>query len=343
MTDKLKEFVNKNKEEFSTEEPSKDLWNKIDSRLRVNNSSSISSKLVSKLKYFGLSATLLVIAVYFITQKLDNSSSNELAQNAKDSAMNNSGEWVKANQNKEIIQAGEAIPPSRNEKNAENNEGSDAEKERLVKLTDPKVTDGLNDSIDKNVSEVGTDHIAVKETDKPVANSAADKKEVSSVKKKGKVIVPTEPEKVNSYSGTLYSDYSFCSVLRAYKFPGQVSMDESGNFQGHRIMETMSCTKLDRVPNMKAVWLKGRTNKKLTISVKEGFKNIVLIKSDGREIHPDAISHYYPGLGVISDYTGKFFEITYKEKVELILFFKDVAEGDKILIDKKIELVVAKP
>ncbi len=58
---------------------------------------------------------------------------------------------------------------------------------------------------------------------------------------------------------------------------------------------------------------------------------------------PEAISHYYNGLGVISGYTGKHFDMIFKDKVELILFFSDVEEGDKISVDGIIEAVVSKP
>jgi hypothetical protein len=76
------------------------------------------------------------------------------------------------------------------------------------------------------------------------------------------------------------------------------------------------------------------------LSVKKGFKNILLVKGDGRELAPEAISHYYSGLGVIADYNGKYLDMTFKDKVELILFFRDAEEGDKIVIDGLIEAVV---
>lgn len=147
MIDKLKAFVSKNKQEFDSAEPSQDLWKKIDARMEVKNPSSISSKLLSKFKYFGLSATLLVIAGYFISQKLNNSSSNELAQNTKDSAINSSGQWVKSNQNKsEINEAGNNSENDENDKD----KTSSAPKENTANLIQNNSEEARKDSIIAN-------------------------------------------------------------------------------------------------------------------------------------------------------------------------------------------------
>lgn len=327
MTDKLKEFVNRNKKEFDTEAPSKDLWNKIDSQIEVKNASWISSKWLSKLKYFGLSASVLVIAAYFISQGLGNSSSNELAQNIKDSAMSNSGEWVKANH-----------------KPGMNRGGSANSEENKIKTRDDKPVTEETNPVQSNVEPKKDSVIS-----KPAENNSADinKTAVSSVpkeetpnitpvnEKKETVIKKSEAvseEKMNSYRCTIWDGASFCSVVKGFKFPGQVSIDGK--------IETMACSKLGDIDNLKAVWVKGKTSKELDLSFSEGFKNIVIQKSDGTKITPVAISHYYKGLGVISGYKGKRFEMIFKDKVEMILFFKNVEEGDKIIIDKTIEAVV---
>lgn len=341
MIDKLKTFVSKHKQEFDSTEPSQDLWKKIDAKMEVENSSTISSKWLSKLKYFGLSASVLMIAVYFISQKLSNSSSNELAQNKKDSALNSSGEWAKANQSKPTVnESGNIVPGTSSEEISPESKNSSLQTEELTNLIQNNIVDEPKDSVSqKAVSEMGID---LSLSDKAVANSVSNKKENTSTikKKKGKIIVPPEPEKVNSYTGTIYDGFSFCSVLRAYKFPGKVSMNDGGNFTDRLIMKTMSCSRLDNMPNIKAIWFKGKTSKKMTISIKEGFKNILLVKGDGRELSPEAISHYYPGLGVISGYAGKHFEMIFRDKVELILFFKDAEEGDKVSIDGTIEAII---
>ena len=59
---------------------------KIDAKMEVKNISMISSSWLSKLKYIGLSASVLVVVIYFISKNVNNSSANELAQSKKDSA-----------------------------------------------------------------------------------------------------------------------------------------------------------------------------------------------------------------------------------------------------------------
>lgn len=344
MSDKLQKFVSKHKTEFDTEEPSMDLWKKIDERMDGKNSFA-NSKWVSKLKYFGLSAGVLAVATYFISQNLNNSSSNELAQNGKDSAMNNLGQWVKNKENNSAINvSGSNNSDSEVYKNSSESDNPLTEQAVSNGLSQNNITEAKKDSASYRPSEnLSSETTKLKDGgDETPGPSPVNKKKASTNvdSRKGKVTAPAEPEKVNSYNSTIYNASSLCEVLRIYKFPGKVSMNEKGNYQGHRILETMSCSKLENIFGMKAVWLKGTTNKKIAVSIKEGFKNIVLVKADGREITPDAISHYYPGLGVISGYTGKHFEMTFKDKVEVILFFKDAEDGDKIIVDGIINSVV---
>ncbi len=345
MIDKLKEFVSKNKQEFDSAEPSQDLWNKIDAKMEVRNNSRISSKWLSKFKYFGLSASVLMIAAYFISQKLNNSSSNELAQNTKDSALNSSGQWIKSNQTKSLVNEKESSSintendkvntSSTSDENFSNsNNAVNSGKDSVAVIP---VENAIAEQSKSKTEELP--HSLPKEDEKPIA---ANESGLTNSNKRVRATAPAELDKKNTYSGTLYDNSSLCSVLQVYKFPGQVSLGASSNYTSRRTLETISCSRLSKSTAVKAIWVKGKTSKKLTLEIKSGFKNIVLIKSDGRELNPEAISHYYNGLGVISGYTGKHFDMIFKDKVDLILFFKDVEAGDKISIDGIIETVVSK-
>jgi hypothetical protein len=348
MIDKLKTFVRKHKQEFDSREPSQDLWKKIDARMEMKPQSSISSKWLSKLKYLGLSASVLMITVYIISRSIGNSSSGELTQSKKDTAMHSLGQWVKANQNRtEVIAAKNSIPdPTDNPAGSENDFYNNSETPESPTVIKNITDDGRKDSVKVRPNEnLNSDQNKVKpevhlssmpKEEIQGGNSASERKEINAAISPKKTEALTEiSDKLNSYSCSIWDGSSFCAVIRNFKFPGQVSVD--GN------IETTSCSKLGSINNLKAVRLKGRTAKKITLSLTEDFKNIVLQKSDGSKITPVAISHYYKGLGVISGYKGKRFQIIFKNKVELILFFRDVEVGDKIMIDKTIEAVVSKP
>jgi hypothetical protein len=333
MSDKLKDFVNKNKKEFDAAEPSKDLWKKIDSKMEMN-SENAKSKWISNLKYFGFGASILLIAVYFISQKLNDSSSVALDQTIKDSALNNSGVWVKANQNSSV---GEQAENSNSDNSNTKITGivSGNKPEQEIPVLNQRAGEKSNKDTVINTAEVNPENkiknedVALVKEEKAVVSASASKRK--------KVNIPEAPSEINMYSGTLYDEFSLCSVVQVYKFTGKVNMDDEGNFQGHRTLKTMPCSKLE---NARAVWIKGKTSKKMTLTLTEGFKNIVLQKSDGRKLSPVAISHYYTGLGVISGYSGRHFDMIFKDKVELLLFFKDVEAGDKVIIDESIEAVV---
>lgn len=339
MSDKLKEFVDKHRNEFDTEEPSKDLWKKIDSQNNGSTSASNSSKWISKIKYLGFGASILLVTVYFILREIGDSTSVALTQNNKDSALNSSGQWIKANQN------------NSDETQTENNISSPGDNEKKLIPSDQK-NKQLNSSPNQNnemrrdtvssIAENNSDNKIKQEDNYSISVPKEEKviPTVASTSKRKKITIPEEPSDVNHYSGTIYSSSSLCSVVQAYKFPGKVNMDDESNFTGHRTLKTMPCSRMEDMENIKAVWIKGKTSKKFTLALNEGLKNIVLHKSDGRKIYPVAISHYYKGLGVISDYSGRHFDMTFKDKVELILFFKDAEEGDKVIIDGTLEAVL---
>lgn len=338
MSDKLKKFVTEHRKEFDTGEPGTSTWDKIDAQLKAGKTSRISSKWLSGLKYLGFSLSILVIAIFILTKNVQPASSGKLAAARKDPATKSTPQTIstpampdniikETNYSSKKIQ--ETIAPPRKKSSRELIPGHQKE---------VPVLSNVSPEEKKPEPEIPAGPIA------PEAQPAVEKAASSAKsRKKAEVIAPAEPTELNSYTGTLYESSSLCEVLRAYKFPGKVNMYTGERQNQKKIsLRTTSCSHLENMSNIKAVWLKGKTDKKITIPVKKRFKNIVLVKSDGREINPQAISHYYPGLGVISEYSGIYFNLVFNEKVEMILFFEDAGEGDKIIIDGALEAVVKK-
>jgi hypothetical protein len=347
MNDKIKEFVDANKQEFYSDEPGKDLWNKIDSQMEEKKSSRVSSNLLSKFKYLGFGLSVLVIAIYFITRNMNASPANATAQIIKKQDADRPVPSFKVQQNSaaSITKNTSTIAVIHVAKNKNNslilqrvpsvtsNPVKQSSAEHLLNKDSLPISNSENNVSDQKKIKPDVQGLLSKET--------PDKKETLSTKnkKKEEIYIPEEPGSVNAYTSTLYEGSSLCDVVRAFKFKGSVNIDV-GRDNETNVMRTTSCNLLENIPNMKVIWLKGKTDKELILSLKKKFKNILLVKSDGRQFIPEAISHYYKGLGVITEYTGKHFEIVFKDKVELLLFFKDAQEGDKIMIDGVLEAVI---
>jgi hypothetical protein len=322
MKDRLKKFISDHKSEFDGAEPSVDLWKKIDTKMDANDPSKISSNWLLKFKYLGFSASILIVTIYVIGMNMNGSSvgtnktknENVIKKAERSSAVNviQKTNMIEDPAKEKMIDAGIK------NKNKVNTVSDDVESSQpdssLRSGEDPKSAAGI--SAEKEI---------MSDTSK-VENGESGKMHV----KRGKLFIPVEPEEANTFSGTLYDGTWFCALLRAYKFPGKVGLDMGK-------MTTTSCSRLARIPNMKAIWLKGKTDKKIMFSLKDKFSSIQLVKKSGKKFSPEAVSHYYPGLLVISAYEGKFFNMAFEDNVGLILFFKDAEEGDKLVIDGAIE------
>jgi hypothetical protein len=337
MSDKLKKFITENKEAFDSHEPSKEIWKKIGKDMKGENTGWIRSRRFSKYLYFGFGLSAIILGIYFMNNSKSNeapvenkTTPNYLTQektNVNSSDPNQNSSIAANTSDKTVIK----YPPS--EQGIANNE------------IDTASTMDQNAGIAHAENEVEANEI--------VKTNAAEKQMTPGEKKRNDLIrsrknkdlyLPEDPEKFNSYVGTIYEGTSFCSLLSAFKLYGDVQIDHGKWHQdGHQdkvTIRAVSCSYLANFPDMKAVWVKGKTDQKLKFSISKGFKNIVLIKSDGSRSLPRAVSHYYPGLGAIGEFQGKFFNMVFTDKVELILFFRNVEQGDKIMIDDKIEVLV---
>ena len=364
MSDKLKKFVTDHRQEFETNEPGKDLWDKIDAGMVTKNAPGISSHWLSKLKYLAFGASILVVAVYFIAKRLKNSSENGLTPEGKEATLNRSDRNFKGLSVKSGLSSGKS-------NHTQKTNGAPSDKNRLLQrlpasvnnkqhaiarihapdlrlekdtALNLRVPENNNTAHGKTTRDSSTGDFT-KSSNEINSFSLREKKENKRARnnKKTELYLPEEPRELDRYTGTLYESSSLCSLLRVYTFPGKVGFGD-GDLKIPRDyklnLRITSCSRLESMTTIKAVWLKGKTDNKIILSLKDGFKNIVLLKPDGRKFCPVGVSHYYPGRGVISGYRGRRFSMVFKRKMELILFFREAEAGDRILINGTIEAIV---
>lgn len=361
MSDKLKEFVSERRQDFDASEPGTGLWEKIDAQLEVRQRGRISSKWLSAFRYLGFSASILLIALYFIRTQAGTTPASHLPVKQAHSVIPVSAQAPGFDQSKTQLAAAEDHATKQVNALAEQNIPVPS----LKPVTTPvfKKEPGQEDSTTKAQDSVFHASPPGALPDAPqeeMSEQAVPEKNgnVKAIKtKKAGIPLPEEPEQLNTYTGTLYDAASLCAVLRAYKFPGKVGMSELrpyklpgkvgmhlGSWNDDHVgngvtIKTISCSRLEKEENITAVWLSGKTEHELTVSVKRKFKNVVLRKADGRLFYPIAMSHYYPGLGAISEYGGNL-KMVFKSEVGLILFFKNAEEGDTLVIEDVLEAPV---
>lgn len=337
MSDKLKQWVDRHRQQLDDAEPGAGLWDKIDARLEVKQASQISSRWLSGLKYLGFSASVLVAAVWMICRSLNPSPANRQAVAGKDQRWQQPVQPVAAHQ----VKAGSNAPHGTASGLAPAFSSPPAKQENAGLRSGAAVATASFETAGAEQAEASGSY---NEAGAPETAAANEKREARPVakRKKAELYIPEEPEKMNSYTATLYDESFLCSVVQAFRFPGKASVD-AGSWKRHEkrlFVQTVSCAYLEKTTHACAVWLKGRTDKELVIAMKKDLKNIVLLKPDGSKAHPEAISHYYSGRGVITNYRGRYFNMTFSDKVGLVLFFKHAEEGDKLLINGSIEAII---
>lgn len=337
MSDQLKKFVTKHRQEFDSIDPPKGIWDKIDAGMASKNTASGIGKYLSMFIYVGFGLSILALTVY-----LDRSSNpGSQVTPTPIIAINSSSNMKVEDQFTEDKSNSFIARPSEISQNVENKELIP----EIEVIPDTITMSSAQLEEDEILEEMTEEQFAEAEEEETEEEAIAKKEPVSVKSKRLGVYIPEDPEIKNTYTGTLYDASSICAMLRAYKFPGKVENSRfkkskgNGNFGTGAKLKTISCSNLQRRTSMNAVWLKGLAGKKLKLSLKSGFKNVYLVNRNGEKINPIAISHYFKGLNVIT-YVGKNLDLVFKDKVELLLFFKKVEVGDKIMIDGKVQTIV---
>ncbi len=305
MTDKLELFITEHKHEFDTMEPASHLWTKLDAQMNAKSVQAVKSKLLSKVIYLGLSSVVAVSTIYFVLNKKteENKKPTTTEQHTDVTAPLNT---TVEKENAKTTQESFVYTSNKKQSTEQPNSDLNADKMNLKQNIGIATT---NDSM-KLLPPIVT-------KDEPTA----DKKYAAYF-----------GDKPNQYFGTIWNSSEYCNALRSFRFPGKVT------FEG--TVKVIGCNDLPKNGSLKAVYVKGTTSKTIVFAVGNGFKNIKLIKPNGKIIHPVAISDYTQNAGLMTHYTGTYFNITFTDAVEIVLFFPELEKGDKVYLGNVVEAIV---
>jgi len=328
MQDKLKLFVGKHKEEFNNIEPPTQLWSTIEAGIKIKNAHWLKSNLAVKLLYFSFSASVIAILIYYVSTKKNqeniflngdkNIGTTGLADTIKSYKDKTNDENKNEKQDAQFIVSNPII-----KENKSFRVKSDSSKTKVRINNSP-----FNQSPHKNVNKIdttgntnliknnGTDSIILQTGNKPVTT------------------------KQNNFDKTVRSACKIWETRDYCNVPDSLKLPVSINFKGTII--DLNCNEIELNKDVKAVWLTLNVDNRTIFSLENDFKNIRLIKKNGEEIVPVAMSGFISNSGYISSYKGNEFFVHFDNRLDLIIFFPGAEVGDVIQIDNFIEVEIQK-
>ncbi|MBA3665675.1 MAG: hypothetical protein H0W61_15935 [Bacteroidetes bacterium] len=172
-------------------------------------------------------------------------------------------------------------------------------------------------------------------------------KMVQEVKEAGKQVEVTSPatiataDVITNTVPFMASANVTCTIWNTNSFCNASAIDEQNNIRmecDDCELNMISCSELDSIRGMKAVWLYCNAPKG-KFRIKTAFKNITLVRSSGEIVNPKAVR-----IGNITegekepkmynnDFKAKDLTVNFKKDLDIFLFFQDAKPGDKIFID----------
>lgn len=351
MADKLKIFISEHKASFDTLEPSAQLWAGINAGLAIKNGFWIKSKSLAKFLKLGFGASVLVTTSYVV---LSGSTGDEqlTPKRAKDIALNNTVAYDQICRHKPEEKSLQPTLNTSLKPEDKDLESSSGNAKIFVQTASGPVVKGPNNGNQNSMAYTGNTsekdsgmvtkvpmivlptNSNAHNCNSQTANTVSEKTVrpvVLNVNSSNTVEQKNKPVEMNSYTGTLL-DGSYCDVLNVFRSPGVLKF--------HGTMSNISCDDLLKDKSVKGVWLKGVSEVPFVLKIANNFKNIKLVKTNGKIVYPTGISEFGNKGTVISYYLGQTFDVSFKDAVELIVFFKNVEKGDKVVVEKYFEATV---
>ena len=131
----------------------------------------------------------------------------------------------------------------------------------------------------------------------------------------------------------IWNTKDFCNIPKTAKFAPSFDCDAVE-------FDYIDCLTANQIDNITGVWLTITTNGKSTFQIENQLKNITLIKPNNNTQYPLMIK-----VGGDNNFWGAKFKakkitINYNKQIDIFLFFKNAAVGDKIIINNLIEALI---
>ncbi|MBK7128254.1 MAG: hypothetical protein IPM74_12490 [Crocinitomicaceae bacterium] len=328
MEDKLKLFVHAHREEFNNIEPPTHLWSTIEAGIKIKNAHWLKSNLALKLLYFSFSASLIAILIYYVSTKTNQ-------------------ENIDLSGDKNIVTT-VVVDTSKLRNDEENNKNKNEKQDTPFIASNQIIKEHelIRVKVDSSKTKVNINNSPFIQSEDKIVNTIDTNGSTNLITNSGIDSIPLNmgsmpvTSKRNNFDKTirpncrLWETPDYCNVPDSLKLPVSI------NFKGTII--DLNCNKVGLNTNVKAVWLTLNVDKRTIFSLENDFKNIRLIKKNGEEMVPVAMSGFITKSGYMSSYKGNEFFVHFDNRLDLIIFFPGAEIGDIIHIDNFVEAEIRK-
>lgn len=181
----------------------------------------------------------------------------------------------------------------------------------------------------KTINSIVVEKEVVKDENEQVIDSIVNIQEIQIAKinnqKKSKV--------TRVKSCKIWNTKDFCNIPKVAKFA--TSLDCEGVE-----FDYIDCQTANQINDITCVWLTIGVTEKSKINIENQLKNFILIKGNNKKQYPLMIK-----IGAENNFWGAKFKakkitVDYNKQIDIFLFFKNAAVGDKIIINNLIEALI---
>lgn len=153
--------------------------------------------------------------------------------------------------------------------------------------------------------------------------------------KLGKLINQKTSKVTRVKSCKIWNTKDFCNIPKSAKFATSFDCDAVE-------FDYLDCQTANQTSDLTGVWLTISVNEKSKLNIEDQLKNFILIKANEKKQYPLMIK-----IGADNNFWGAKFKakkitVNYNKQLDIFLFFKDAAVGDKIIINNLIEALIEK-
>lgn len=131
----------------------------------------------------------------------------------------------------------------------------------------------------------------------------------------------------------IWNTKDFCNIPKTAKFATSFDCDGVE-------FDYLDCQTANQISEITGVWLTIGVNEKSKLNIEDQLKNFILIKENNKKQYPLMIK-----IGADNNFWGAKFKakkitVNYNKQIDIFLFFKNAAAGDKIIINNLIEAII---